>query len=571
MTFKDVLKMLNPYRRRVACIMLLAIAISAISAITPFISRSMVDEGLLQGDVKYVTVAAIAIAALMVGGQAIEYLQRKQEISISNELGKKLKVDAFEHGLKLKPSYYKEHGFYKIISDALYDIAVILQIANSSFLTIFVVICKCLGALIGLIILDWRLSIFVAALLPIKMLVNTSIRKRAEKQGRQLMEDNKGYNAWLSNILAGIIDIKLWNLRGKILAEYSGHIQTINESSKRHSLLMSLNGLIVVGFEYVWMNALYILGASLIVGQRLTVGGLFAFITFAAYVLSPVNIIMELRVILKQIAPSVEGFRKFNELEEEDGGAALPMPAVASSIEFRDVSVNLGGQDVLSGASFIVRRGEKVAIMGDNGSGKTTLMNLLLRLAEPDSGEILIDGVPISSYSIDEYRLRFSTVCQDIHLFKGTVAENVTIGGSTDDMGNAAFPGGGLPRFCTEAIVALEKRYETQVGSAGTQVSGGERQKIALLRALHRKADVLVLDEPTSHYDGESDDGFDRFIKADTSYGFYFIVSHRRSIIPYVDRVLEVKDGKVTEVIGGAIKRLQIEDRHEKEEARRRL
>lgn len=199
----------------------------------------MIDKGLLQGDIRTVVSLVLVLAMLQIGGQFIEYLQRLQEINISNDLGKRLKTEAFEHGLKLKPSYFKELGFYKRISDALYDITRIISIANSSFMTILVVICKCVGAMIGLIILDWRLSVFVLAIMPMKIWLNSIIRKRAEKYGKQLMDDNKEYNAWLSNILSGITDIKLWSLRNKITNDYDEHVQTINNSSKKTFIVNS--------------------------------------------------------------------------------------------------------------------------------------------------------------------------------------------------------------------------------------------------------------------------------------------------------------------------------------------
>ena len=552
MTFKEALKLLKPYRGRMAFVMALAVAISAISATTPFVNRNMIDRGLLQGDIGVVARLVLLIILLQVGGQFIEYLQRKVEIEITNDLGKSLKAGAFSHGLKLKPSYYKEHGFYKTISDALYDISNIMMITNNSLLTIFVIICKCAGAIAGLIVLDWRLSIFVAAIIPFKVWINAAVRKRVERHGERLMKDNKEYNSWLSNILAGIVDIKLWNLRKKVVAEYEGHVETINESSKRLSLLNAKNGFFIAGFDYSWMNLLYVLGAALIAKEWLTFGGLIAFCTFAAYVLSPVNIIMDLRLVLKRIAPSVDGLRGFYELEEENYDASMPMAAATETIEFRDVSLALGGRQILKGFNLTVRGGEKVAIVGENGSGKTTMINLLLRLQEPDSGEILMNGVPISEYNIEDYRRRFSVVCQDVHLFKGTVMENIALDGAGDGAAVEAAAGGpgndGYSaamsderlRFCTEAIEGWDEGYGTEIGSEGAKLSGGERQKIALLRALHRKADVLVLDEPTSNYDKESEDGFDDFIRTDDRYRFCFIITHRDGVVAHMDKVVSL-------------------------------
>jgi len=290
------------------------------------------------------------------------------------------------------------------------------------------------------------------------------------------------------------------------------------------------------------MNALYILGAVLIAREWLTYGGLIAFISFAAYVLSPVNIIMELRLIFKQITPNVEGLKRYYEFEEESYDASLSMSTKTKAIEFKNVSVNLGGRSILQDFNLTVSRGEKVAIVGDNGSGKTTIINLLLRLLEPDKGEIFMDGVLITEYNIEEYRRKFSVVSQDTHLFKGTIKDNIVL----DEESSHDADADDRLKFCTEVIEGWEHQYDTDVGSEGVKLSGGERQKVALLRALNRKTDILVLDEPTSNYDIESETEFNRFILEDMNYGFCFIVTHRKDILINMDKVITVEGGRVS-------------------------
>ena len=526
-----------------ALVMLFAVVISAIAAVTPFVSQNMIDNGLLKNNIKAVVLFVVLIIILQTGSQLIEYLQKKQEITITNALGKKMKIETLDHGLKLKPHYFKEQGFYKTIGDALYDISNIMSITDNGFLTIFVIICKCIGAAVGLVLLDWRLALFVASIMPIKLFLNIIMRKRAEKLGEQLMVVNKNYNAWFSNIIHGIIDIKLWNLNKKTLDEYTAHIQTINESSRNLSLMRAKNNLLTQSTEFIMMNSLYILGAFLIAGNQLTMGGLVAFISFTSYVLMPVNIIMNLRIILKQIKPSLVGIKRFNDLEEENYAASLPLTGKISTIEFRNVSISLGGRDILKNINLKIHRGEKVAIVGDNGSGKTTIINLLLRFCEPTKGEILVDDIPISEYNVEDYRQKFSVVTQDIHLFKGTVKDNITF----DKEAQLSINKDSRLKFCTETIESWDHNYETEVGSEGTKLSGGERQKIALLRALNRKSEILVLDEPTSNYDKASDNEFNDFIKKNKDFDFYFIVTHRNGILSHVDKMLRLENGNLNE------------------------
>lgn len=539
MRLRDVFTLLKPYRKRMYLIMALSVVIAAISAITPFVNQNMLDNGLLQGNIKTVITLVLLILVLQIGSVLIQYFQQRQEIEITNLLGEDLKTKAFEHGLRLKPHYYKENTFYKTMSDVMYDISTIMSIANNSFFTIFVVICKCVGAIVGLFVLDWRLAIFIICILPIKFFINNKIRNRAEKPGDNLMKENKKYNTWFSNIIHGIVDIKVWNMEDKTISEFDERVRGINKATKKMSLMNSMNDVLTQGIELLISNSLYIIGAFLIAGERLTFGGLIAFISFTSYVLLPVNIILTMRIILKQISPSLEGIKKFNAMEEENYDSCLPIDNDIRTIEFRDVSITLGDREILNKVNLKLNKGEKIAIVGENGSGKTTLINMLLRFYEPTEGEIYMNGVPISSYNITDYRRKFSVVMQDIHLFRGTVMENIAFGSGTKLVEDNRL------KFCTDTIESWEQGYDTEVGSEGMKLSGGERQKIAFLRALSRKSNIMVLDEPTSNYDMESENAFNKYVGENNDYNFMFIITHRKEILEVVDKILFVEDGKI--------------------------
>ena len=354
------------------------------------------------------------------------------------------------------------------------------------------------------------------------------------------MDVNKDFNLWYANIIQGVTDIKLFNLEKRFSTEYGKHTECINEASKRQSLMTKQNNMISQALETVLSYSLYIIGAVLIAGGNLTFGGLVAFITFTTYVLLPVNILFSLSIILKQITPCVEGLKAFNELEEENYSSDKTIAGKIETIEFKDVTVAFGEREVLKNVNLIINKGEKVAVVGENGSGKSTLMNLLLRFNEPSRGKILINGEPIESYNIIDYRERFGVVTQGVHLFKGTITDNITFG-NNDDI--RSLEKDGLD-FCTEVVHKLEK--ETDVGTEGTKLSGGERQKIALLRAVERNASVLILDEPTSNYDMESCGRFNEFLKHDNTYDYYFVVTHDKEVLECVDKIINVENGCVS-------------------------
>ncbi|MBC8569869.1 ABC transporter ATP-binding protein [Oscillospiraceae bacterium NSJ-54] len=540
MKIRAILRMMKSYRLQIAGIMALSLLVSAFSAITPFISQSMIDKGLVSVHIPHVIYCVVLLVLFFLLKQIIEYVQKKIEIDISNDVAKNLQMKSISHGMKIKSLYYKDQGIYKIISDAFFDINALLSIAQSQFLTIFILIFEIVGIGVGLYLLDWRLALCVTALIPIKYVLNCFLSKRAERISREVRDKNQAYHRWLEDVVQGMLDVKLWGLHDKKLKEYGELVTGINESSKRQILLQAKNNSVGASVEQVVLTGLYVVGAYLILGQRLTLGGLMAFLSFASYLTLPVTIFLQLRYVLQQIKPNLESLGSFFQMEEE-GGGQLPPGNTVERIEFSHVGLELDGKNILQDVNFTLRRGEKTAIIGENGSGKSTLINLLLRLYEPTTGQILLDRVPISQYKIEDYRKLFGVVTQDIHLFHASLRDNICLDGAP--LGEEAR----IP-FCTDFINGRQEGYETQAGSGGAKLSGGERQKIALLRALHRDAKIFVLDEPTSNYDKESDEDFNHYIRQDT-HDFLLVVTHRRDILDCMDQMIELQNGRIVGII----------------------
>ncbi len=225
---------------------------------------------------------------------------------------------------------------------------------------------------------------------------------------------------------------------------------------------------------------------------------------------------------------------------------AVELKAKKPSVKFENVRFSYDkGEEVIKGVNFELLPSKKVALVGESGEGKTTLTNLLMRLYEPSSGRILIDGIDIKDVTQASLRLNIGVVFQDPSLFSGTIRENITY--ANPKATNADVERASKGANAHEFIEKLENGYDTQIGERGLKLSGGQKQRLAIARAILKNAPILILDEATSSLDSKSEllvqDALERLMKNRTT----VIIAHRLSTIQNVDTIIALKDGQVSE------------------------
>ena len=285
MSFQIISKLLRPYRSAIAAMAVFSLLVSLIQAASPFVSSFLIDKGLIGESFPILTGAILVLTVLNLFSHILQYLQTKKEIQLTNDFSRHLKAAALEHGLRLKPEYFLEHGFYKIIGDALFDIEHIMNVVTSNCMMTVMIILKAVGAAFGLFFLNWRLTLLILPLIPIKCLWNQWTRAKAETLGEKSREAAKSYHTWFSDILSGIFDIKLWNLNSKIISEYTAHIDKINDTSKTLLLFRAKNTRIIQMTEFIFVDLLYLPGAFWMEKGQVSLGTLVTFLSFSSYFL----------------------------------------------------------------------------------------------------------------------------------------------------------------------------------------------------------------------------------------------------------------------------------------------
>jgi ATP-binding cassette subfamily B protein len=285
------------------------------------------------------------------------------------------------------------------------------------------------------------------------------------------------------------------------------------------------------------------------VEQKFTIGEMVLLITLINALRLP---LFSMSFIVDQFQRAITGAKDFvvaMELTPEivDRPQAHNIAITKGAVEYRDVYFGYNDKQViLKDVSFTVASGEKVALVGESGEGKTTLSNLLMRLYEPQSGTITIDGVCINDVTQSSLRSNIATVFQDPALFSGTIRENIAYAHphASHDQVVAAAKAANAHSF----IEKLDDGYDSEIGERGIKLSGGQKQRIAIARAILKDAPILILDEATSSLDSRAEhlvqEALDRLMKGRTT----LIIAHRLSTIAHVDKIVTIKNGTVDEV-----------------------
>jgi ATP-binding cassette, subfamily B, bacterial len=299
-----------------------------------------------------------------------------------------------------------------------------------------------------------------------------------------------------------------------------------------------------LGVAMVWFFAVH----KIVGGAGLTLGDLLAFVGYIWLFYGPLQ---WFSVILNWMSHAFTSAERIFEIidsvpESYDNPKAIRLPKIKGAIEFRDVHFSYErGKEIIHGISMKIEPGEVIGLVGKSGAGKSTVINLITRFFEPDSGELLIDGVPVKNLDLAQLRTNMGIVMQEPFLFNATIAENIAYGmeqAHFDDIVAAA-----KAAYAHDFIVRKDDGYDTMVGESGAKLSGGEKQRIAIARAILHNPPILILDEATSSVDATTEqyiqEAIAKLIRGRTT----IAIAHRLSTLRNADRLVVIDDGKIVE------------------------
>ena len=507
-------------------------------------------EGVNWSEINFL--AMILIGTFLVS-TITSYIQGVVTSSLSVKYEKMLRESILEKMTKLPIGYYDKTPNGDVMSRMMNDVDTIAMSLAETLTQVVTSVTTLVGYLVIMLYLSITLSMIAIVVVPISMIFMTKILARARKYFAAGRKTLGKLNAEIEESFSGQLVIKANNHAKQSIVDF-GEINNKLYNETWHAQYLSS---LTFPLAQIFLNMAYVgicmLGGYYVITGVITIGGIQAFIQYLNRFNRPLTEVAQLSSTIQQILAAAERIFDFLKEKEQEpdpeesqfGLIVNKNKKLRGEVEFRHVNFRYDVKPIIRDFSVKIEPGMQVAIVGPTGAGKTTIVNLLMRFFDPDEGEILIDGVPISKMKRDEVRDLFGMVLQDTWLFSGTIMENLKYGAVkiTDEDVYKAAKIVGVDHF----IRSLPDGYKTIISEDSDNISAGEKQLMTITRALISEPEMMILDEATSNVDTRTEqiiqDAFAKLTKGRTS----FVIAHRLSTIREADLILVMKEGNIIE------------------------
>lgn len=537
---RKLLALLKDYTKIISIIFGCLLISTVLNLCVPLLSRRIMDDGFIGGNKELLIKLVLCSLMVYLVISVIDIIKEKNRINISAKIQYSLSEQAFSHLMKMKASYFNNKNYAEILNNINVDIGNMTSIADEGVFFVVTQAFSMTGGVIGLFILNWRMTILVLLFIPIKYVVMKKFAKQRKKVMDDFINDSQKYARWFGDTIGGVREVKLFGILNYKHAEFSQKQSKVVERQKKLNILSQWNNIIDTTLVQILVTVIYIIGANLVFKFQLSVGSVFAFITYSAYVTGPISAILNIGYLLSGIIPSTKRYYEFMNLQEEtDKGK--PIKPEFGNLKLEEVFFSYEtDKPILTDVNIEIPKGSKTVLIGKNGSGKSTIINLLTRMYEPTAGQIKLKGVNIFEITLESYRNMISVVSQQIYLFNDTIRNNICIYKKvSDEVIETACKDSGLEDFLKEVSL------DYVVGQNGAMLSGGQKQKIALARALVHDKPIIIFDEVTSNTDVYSEHQINGLLHTRLKEKTVIIITHKQEILQDVDQIVMLKDGAV--------------------------
>lgn len=548
-TYRRLFAYVVPYRSHLAISILFGLMVSGITTAAALLVKPVLDEIFIERDTAKLYFFPFLIVLLYTGRGLCDYVHSYLIQSIGQRVIRDVRNQLFAHMQSLPLSYFHRHHTGTLMSRITYDIT-LMQGTVSGGVNTLLRQGVTMAGLIGVAFYrDWFLACCAVIVLPLASILVVHIGRRLRRFSRLAQEQMGQLSTLLEEVFSSIAVVKGFGRETYESERFHGRNASYYRLMMRAVRTSELGSPIMEGLGALGVAAVVFYGGQQVVAGTTTPGTFFSFLTAILMLYEPMRKLARVNHTLQNaMAASERVFAVLDTPDEYEGEQDKPvLPVLRQHLTFTDISLRYQSDSplVLQDINLQVRAGEVVALVGVSGAGKTSLVQLVPRFFEPTHGRITIDGIDIRHVSLASLREQIGFVSQDILLFDDTLRHNILYGNlnaSEQQMLAAA-----EAAYVHDFVMHLQDGYDTVIGERGVKLSGGEKQRLAIARAVLRNAPILILDEATSALDSASEQMVQQALVHLMKDRTTFVIAHRLSTIRHADTIVVLHEGRIVE------------------------
>ena len=545
---KRILKYVTRYKLFVIIPTIAMLISIALDMFNPYLVQVMIDKVLRNKQYNLLTFVLMSLAGITLTRSILGYIREYTLDYVSSRVSIDLKTDLFNHIQSLPFKYFDNMNTGELMSRMGSDVDNVWSSISFGIGLAIEQIIYFVVASVLIFSMNWKLALVTLITMPLIGYIAMKLERQVGEAYDKISDHNAVLNTTAQENIAGSRLVKAFAREKHETTKFLNHNRTNYHLNMKQAKIWSKHFPMIDFLCNMSVLAVVCVGGLLVIDKSLSIGELVAFSQYVWMLIWPMRMIGWLTNIITQANTSAKKIFNIMDVEPEikDKDDAIPMPIIKGHIEFENVSFKYNENYILKNINLNIPSGSTVAIMGTTGSGKSSLINLIGRYYDISKGRITVDGNDLRDICINDLRLKMSVVSQDTFLFSESIYENIRFGkqdASFDEIRKAC-----SDACADEFIQNLTEGYSTVIGERGLGLSGGEKQRLSIARALVKDSSILILDDATSALDMETEYNLLKNLNKRKGKTTTFIIAHRISAVKNADIILFIENGHIVEM-----------------------